>query len=140
MNQIADQYARVELEMDEDMVNEDDLLDQTLEEEARVPETQFATDTDIIRANKPSDGALQDDGETQILHRRTYVFKERVNAKSETKKNTREMKVNLPSSNVGKRRGTQSPDTKGITASKKLATRGRASPKGKLVKHNDSPL
>lgn len=39
MNQIADQYARVELEMDEDMVNEDDLLDQTLEEEARVPET-----------------------------------------------------------------------------------------------------
>ncbi|KAG2314586.1 hypothetical protein Bca52824_017708 [Brassica carinata] len=35
-----------------------------------------------------------------------------------------------------RRPGTQSPDTKGLAASKKLATRGRASPKSKPSKHS----
>ncbi|CAF2081742.1 unnamed protein product [Brassica napus] len=36
----------------------------------------------------------------------------------------------------GKRRGTRSPEAKRSCCIKKLAIRGRASPKGKMVKHN----
>ena len=40
INQMADQYAIVDFDMDEDMLNDDDLLDEELEENTVIPETQ----------------------------------------------------------------------------------------------------
>ncbi|KAJ4889501.1 hypothetical protein Rs2_29249 [Raphanus sativus] len=40
MNQYLDQYASVDIEMDENMIDDDDLLDEMEEEEADIPETQ----------------------------------------------------------------------------------------------------
>ncbi|KAH0898586.1 hypothetical protein HID58_048154, partial [Brassica napus] len=94
MRQFEEQYASVNFEMDEEMLDEDDLLDEVENEE--INEGQEREKTRKLQKDKPQ----------------PY----------------------RPS----KRRGTRSPDTKGIAASKKLATRGRASPKGKLVKHSQT--
>ena len=37
---MADQYASVDFDMDEDMLNDDDLLDEELEENTVIPKTQ----------------------------------------------------------------------------------------------------
>ncbi|KAF3493815.1 hypothetical protein DY000_02053375 [Brassica cretica] len=114
--------------MDEDMLNDDDLLDEAEEKDAVIPETQEV--------------ALQDKQRQRLVDREPRAAEEE---KEETRKTSMEARLAierskqnqkdlLPPLSINKRRGTRSPDMKGTAASKKLAVRGRASPKGKLVR------
>lgn len=40
INQMAEQYASVDFDMDEEILNDDDLLDEVMEEDIVIPETQ----------------------------------------------------------------------------------------------------
>ncbi|KAH0849364.1 LOW QUALITY PROTEIN: hypothetical protein HID58_091371 [Brassica napus] len=115
INQITEQYASVDFEMDEEMLNEDDLLDET-DDDLVVPETQ-----EVVVKDNPAQKNTDDSGARGMG--------------KETEKVKKIQKDSMPPISINKRRGTRSPDRKGTAASKKLAVRGRASPKGKLVKH-----
>ncbi|KAG5394919.1 hypothetical protein IGI04_024882 [Brassica rapa subsp. trilocularis] len=115
INQITEQYASVDFEMDEEMLNEDDLLDET-DDDLVVPETQ-----EVVVKDNPAQKNTDDSGARGMG--------------KETEKVKKIQKDSVPPISINKRRGTRSPDRKGTAASKKLAVRGRASPKGKLVKH-----
>ncbi|KAG2307811.1 hypothetical protein Bca52824_027559 [Brassica carinata] len=127
MNQIAEKYPSLNFEMDEEMLDDDDLLDEIPEEEEGVPETQE------VEAQKKESSKVRVIGEGRNtadkgsraltgLHQGTEKKAKLPNEKSQQAAQSRLW-------------GTRSPDTKRIAASKKLVNRGRASPKGKLVKY-----
>nr|VDC84435.1 unnamed protein product [Brassica rapa] len=131
ITQIMEEYASVDLEMDDDMVDDDDLLDDMDDEDAAVPETQ-----EVLIQNKKdlSKKGVMDEDTTAKEMRSTSspaAGLERV-----TKSQKEKSKKDKPqASYLHKHRGAKSPDTKGLAASRKLASRGRVSPKGKLVRH-----
>ncbi|KAJ4896363.1 DUF4283 domain-containing protein [Raphanus sativus] len=133
MNQYLDQYASVDIEMDENMLDDDDLLDEMEEEEKTVPETQevIAPANQIkakeglptIREEMDKAARSGRDGERRVQERTTRPPKD--------------LPAAVPS--FSKRRGARSPDSKGLAASKKLASIGKASPKGKMRTSDDGP-
>lgn len=134
MNQFADQYASVDIEMDEEMLDNDDLLDEDMEKETQVPETQVIArqsnaekrlSTNMIRVEEGRDKQrkIRPEAGTGMLSPQ----KKKIDREERSKQQ-------LPSN--GKRRGARSPDAKGTAASKKLALRGRSIPRGKLIRHN----
>ena len=125
MNQIADQYASVELEMDEDLLDKDDLLDDVMEEDTVIPETQ-EVGNQATKDQNIEGGALGGDEKEKDKSNRTSP-----ETRQEMEQSKKPQKDKLLPTNSTKRRGTRSPDTKGLAASKKLASRGRASPRGK---------
>lgn len=133
INQITEQYASVDFEMDEDMLNDDDLLDETEDEVLFVPETQ-----EVINQANPIQKSDDKDVRGDVRGDRQGTEKTRktgLDTNQAPEKNRKAQKDMLPPTSINKRRGTRSPDRKGTAASKKLAVRGRNSPKGKLVKH-----
>ncbi|CAN6996777.1 unnamed protein product, partial [Brassica oleracea var. botrytis] len=132
MNKIADQYADIDFDMDESMIDEDDLLED-MEEDVVVPEIQEITKT-IEPKNKAAEVG-KDKEISKLASEQPQDEADKGQENKSTKQNTKALRGRslVPH---GKRRGARSPDTKGVDASKKLAIRGRASPKGKLVKHN----
>ncbi|CAN6924380.1 unnamed protein product [Brassica oleracea] len=128
INQLADQYASVDFEMDEDLLEEDDLLDDMMDEDTVIPETQGI--------NSQAGGDQNKEGISQGVDGKEKEKSGRINpeAGQEMDKKKRSQKDKPPPKITIKHRGVRSPDTKGIAASKKLANRGRASPKGKQVK------
>ena len=134
INKIAEQYASVDFEMDEEMMEEDDLLDENMEDETQVLDTQVMVEqnntdlrpTETLRCNE---GERDKNGKQGSEEAQDLV-------KPQNKRNRKEAKEKLQLPTNGKRRGATSPDAKGNEASKKLALRGRASPKGKLVRHS----
>ncbi|KAG2331570.1 hypothetical protein Bca52824_002750 [Brassica carinata] len=131
MNKIAEQYAGIE--MDAEMLDNDDLLDdltpeattdENMAEAELVAKAAKAVDTeDLIiatgQASPISATTISKDKKTKpdIIATEGFAVKDR--------------KV---TSLQGKRRGQRSPDSKGISASRKLAARGRGSPRGKLIR------
>ncbi|KAG5401122.1 hypothetical protein IGI04_015729 [Brassica rapa subsp. trilocularis] len=127
INQIADQYASVDFDMDEDMLNEDDLLDEELEENTVIPETQeFEMQSNLPQ--REEDRAGRDVRKEKEKERLTTKTPRPAASKEQelTKKAQKDMR---PPISINKHRGTRSPDTKGAAASKKLAIRGPYSKK-----------
>ncbi|CAN6822186.1 unnamed protein product, partial [Brassica oleracea] len=145
MNLLAEQYGSVDLEMDEEMIDEDDLLDDLMEEVAMVPETQEPPETDAtITHVKPASKNQEAQEQLNRAMAGEDLIGEKIQTSSKEAGNEKERKQekqgskgqkDKPTGVDGKRRNMRSPDTKGLTSSKKLAIRGRASPKGKLSKH-----
>ncbi|KAF2602627.1 hypothetical protein F2Q70_00025738 [Brassica cretica] len=133
INQMADQYASVDFDMDEDMLNDDDLLDEELEENIVIPETQECEKQSNL-PQQEEDRAVRDVGKEKEKEK-TTTKKPRPAASKEQELSKKAQKDMMPQISINKHRGTRSPDTKGAAASKKLTIRGRASPKGKLVRH-----
>ncbi|KAL0693801.1 hypothetical protein Bca4012_060981 [Brassica carinata] len=126
--EVFNQYASVDLEMDEDILDNDDLLDEEGDEEAAVPETRE------LVANKNREKTKEvtraGDGDAKKTMRNPRPTDRQAGERTSKPLNA---KPHPPSLN--KRRGTRSPDTKGLAASKKLASRGRSSLRGKMVRH-----
>ncbi|KAH0863890.1 hypothetical protein HID58_081101, partial [Brassica napus] len=103
-------------EMDAAMLENDDLLDE-----------------DFELGTEEADDALEE-GQIEALPTRIEV--EQKNEKKVVKgsKDDKEIRGALVYTNQTRKRGARSPDIKGTTASKKLATRGRMSPKSKQMK------
>ncbi|KAF2589827.1 hypothetical protein F2Q70_00038973 [Brassica cretica] len=114
--------------MDEDMLNDDDLLDEAEEEDAVIPETQEVVLQDKRRQE------LDDREPRAAEEEKEETRKTSMEARLAVERSKQNQKDLLPPLSINKRRGTRSPDMKGTTTSKKLAVRGRASPKGKLVR------
>ncbi|XP_013615321.1 PREDICTED: splicing regulatory glutamine/lysine-rich protein 1-like, partial [Brassica oleracea var. oleracea] len=132
INEMADKYAGIDFDMDESMIDEDDLLE-GMENDVVVPETQEITKT-LELQNKAAE--VGKDKETpKLASGQPHEEADRSQRKKSLKQNQKAPRGRslVPH---GKQRGTRSPDAKGVAASKKLAIRGRASPKGKMVKHN----
>ncbi|CAG7888539.1 unnamed protein product [Brassica rapa] len=133
MNKIAEQYASVDFDMEEDLLDEDDLLVDMEDDEEVVPETQ-----EIM---KPQDSKKQTAEARKVKETKTKRASTQLQPGAGVEQEKQVTKRTEPAMRGrslvphGRRRGTRSPDTKGVAASKKLAVRGRASPKGKLVKH-----
>ncbi|KAG2281390.1 hypothetical protein Bca4012_049865 [Brassica carinata] len=104
-----------------------------MEEDVVVPEIQEITKT-IEPKNKAAEVG-KDKEISKLASEQPQDEADKGQENKSTKQNTKALRGRslVPH---GKRRGARSPDTKGVDASKKLAIRGRASPKGKLVKHN----
>ena len=130
---MADQYASVDFDMDEDMLNDDDLLDEELEENTVIPKTQECEKQSNL-PQQEEDRAVRDVGKEKEKEK-TTTKKPRPAASKEQEQSKKAQKDMMPQISINKHRGTWSPDTKGAAASKKLTIRGRASPKGKLVRH-----
>ncbi|KAH0881008.1 hypothetical protein HID58_068402 [Brassica napus] len=133
LKEFEEQYASVQLEMDEEMLDNDDLLDETRVEETMVEETmapEYQTAGTKNLEKQHEDGrVLGGEGKEKREQSRNNLPPRRM-----SEQGRRMQKNPLPPANLNKRRGTRSPDTKGLAASRKLANRGRASPKGKLAK------
>ncbi|KAF2564012.1 hypothetical protein F2Q70_00015116 [Brassica cretica] len=119
--------------MDEDMMDNDDLLDETMVEETMVEETMVSESQPAgiknLEFQNEDRRVLGGEGKEKGEQCRDIPPTRR-----ESEQGKRLQKNLLPPTNSNKRRGTRSPDTKGLAASKKLANRGRASPKGKQAK------
>ncbi|KAL0876367.1 hypothetical protein Bca101_026072 [Brassica carinata] len=127
------QYASVDLEMDEEMIDNDDRLGENMEEERIIAEkvvleTQIGGNKISGDQNKEK-GARERDGEAKEKQR-----KETSSSRRELEHNKRPQKEKMSSTDISKRQGARSPDTKGLAASKKLANRGRVSPRSKQAK------
>ncbi|KAF3548727.1 hypothetical protein DY000_02003553 [Brassica cretica] len=144
MNKIAEDYVDMGIEMNEGMLDEDDLLD---EMDALADNT--TTNTKDLQTGHSKQHEQQQAKVTSSTHENQSLMAgkmEKTQKQKEKGNNVIKKQGNhqkQPSSKhmaitptIGKRRGTHSPDSKGLAASKKLATRGRASPKGKLIKHS----
>ncbi|CDY54536.1 BnaCnng27180D [Brassica napus] len=132
INEMADKYAGIDFDMDESMIDEDDLLEE-MENDVVVPETQEITKTLELQNKAPEVG--KDKESPKLASGQPHEEADRSQRKKSLKQNQKAPRGRslVPH---GKRRGTRSPEAKGVAASKKLAIRGRASPKGKMVKHN----
>ena len=133
LKKFEEQYASVQIEMDEDMMDNDDLLDETMEEETMVEETMVPESQTACIKNLESQNedrrVLGGEGKEKGDQCRNIPP-----TRQASEQGKRLQKNLLPPTNSNKRRGTRSLDTKGLAASKKLANRGRASPKGKQEK------
>ena len=118
LKEFDEHYASVQLEMDEDMMDNDDLLDETMVEETMVPESQTAGIQNLELQNEDR-RILGGEGKGKGEQCRDSLPTRR-----ESEQGKRLHKNLLPPTNSNKRRGTRSPDTKGLAASKKLANRG----------------
>ncbi|KAH0869486.1 hypothetical protein HID58_076508 [Brassica napus] len=135
-----DEYAKLadlaDLDMTDDMVNQDDLLDEMelLKEHTRddemedgrieaisqlSPERQ-CTKTQMAIGKKTANHEVE---KGEIVEERETV--EQVKQDPKNKASAQQ------TSTLGKKRGARSPDLKGASASRKLASRGRFSPKSK---------
>ncbi|CAN7120367.1 unnamed protein product, partial [Brassica rapa subsp. narinosa] len=131
ITQIMEEYASVDLEMDDDMVDDDDLLDDMDDEDAAVPETQ-----EVLIQNKKDLSKKGLMGEDTTAKEMRSTSSPAAGLERVTKSQKEKSKKDKPqASYLHKHRGAKSPDTKGLAASRKLASRGRVSPKGKLVRH-----
>ncbi|KAF3588269.1 hypothetical protein F2Q69_00027843 [Brassica cretica] len=132
------------IEMNEGMLDEDDLLD---EMDALAENT--TTNTKDLQTGHSKQHEQQQAKVTSSTHENQSLMAgkmEKTQKQKEKGNNVIKKQGNhqkQPSSKhmaitptIGKRRGTRSPDSKGLAASKKMETRGRASPKGKLIKHS----
>ncbi|KAG2281719.1 hypothetical protein Bca52824_052939 [Brassica carinata] len=138
-----DEYAKLadlaDLDMTEDMVNQDDLLDEMglLKEHTRddemedgrieaisqlSPERQ-CTKTQMAIGKKTANHEVE---KGEIVEERETV--EQVKQDPKNKASAQQ------TSTLGKKRGARSPDLKGASDSRKLASRGRFSPKSKVMK------
>lgn len=123
MNQYLELYASVDIEMDDKMVDEDDLLDEMEDEEAAVPETQ-----EMVTPTKQ--GRL-------LVADKEVERPEKIMGRSDRQgkgQNSKPQRDKPTSTYPNKRRAARSLDLKGLAASKKLASRGKGSPKGKMAK------
>ncbi|KAH0862276.1 hypothetical protein HID58_079487, partial [Brassica napus] len=128
-----------DLDMTEDMINQDDLLDEMelLKEHTRddemedgrieaisqlSPERQ-CTKTQMAIGKKTANHEVE---KGEIVEERETV--EQVKQDPKNKASAQQ------TSTLGKKRGARSPDLKGASASRKLASRGRFSPKSKVMK------
>ncbi|KAF2574495.1 hypothetical protein F2Q70_00002136 [Brassica cretica] len=133
MNKIPELYASVDFDMEEDLLDKDDLLVDMEDNEVLVPETQ-----EIM---KPQDLKKQTAESRKIKEKKIKRASTQLQSGAGVEQEKQATKRTEPATRGrslvphGRIRGTRSPDTKGAAASKKLAVRGRASPKGKLVKH-----
>ncbi|KAH0880699.1 hypothetical protein HID58_068093 [Brassica napus] len=133
MNLLAEQYGSVDLEMDEEMIDEDDLLEDLMEEVAMVPETQEPPETDAtITHVKPASKNQEAQEQLNRAMAGEDLIGEKIQTSSKEARNEKERKQekqgskgqkDKPTGVDGKRRNMRSPDTKGLTASKKLAIR-----------------
>ena len=100
-----EQYASVDLEMDDDMIDDDDLLVDMEDEEADVPETREV----MIQTKKDQKirGALEGDGAVKETMRKPSLT-----ARQGSEKVTKPQKDKPQPSSINKRRGARSPDTK----------------------------
>ncbi|KAH0918638.1 hypothetical protein HID58_026298, partial [Brassica napus] len=122
INQMADQYASVDLEMDEDMLNEDDLLDEELEENTVIPETQELGVQPILPQHEEARAGRDVGKEKEKEKLMTKTLRPESSKEQEISKKAQ--KDMMPPISINKRRGARSPDKKGVAASKKLAIRG----------------
>lgn len=131
MDKFAEEYAGTE--MDEDMIADDDLLDE-LEVEKEVGKKIGTEDHVPKRQEDPLTKSTN--GEQ---NKRKPVLRRDQETRAGTKEHKDGSKAKVPTGQ-SKRRGLRSLDSKGTLASKKLAVRGRASPKGKLVRSSRAPI
>ncbi|KAH0871871.1 hypothetical protein HID58_078893, partial [Brassica napus] len=122
LKEFEEQYASVQLEMDEEMLDNDDLLDETRVEETMVEETmapEYQTAGTKNLEKQHEDGrVLGGEGKEKREQSRNNLPPRRM-----SEQGRRMQKNPLPPANLNKRRGTRSPDTKGLAASRKLANR-----------------
>ncbi|KAH0865282.1 hypothetical protein HID58_082493 [Brassica napus] len=119
INQMMDQYASVNLYMDEEMLEDDDLLDESMEEDVVIPETQEVA-KQTQQEKRGEDQALGGVGKEKEKIERAGT-----KASEELDRSKRGPPEKQQHTITNKRRGMRSPDPKGIAASRKLASRGR---------------
>lgn len=113
--QLEDQYVSVDFEMDEEMLENDDLLDEPEGEHAFVLETQEIGP--MITKDCTKEGTKREVGSAVGMK-----SKPKQKEVQEREQSTKLQKDKPKSLSSIRRPGTQSPDTKGLAASKKLAT------------------
>lgn len=129
LDKIIEEYAEMAMQteplMDADMLEEDDLLDELSDPDDKEGQIEAISQLSPVRATRPI-GTEKTKQSQATLGKGTKM--EPANMENNEK---REIKNPIP---MGRRRGARSPEIKGASASKKLATRGRLSPKPKQLK------
>uniref|UniRef100_A0A0D3BQJ0 DUF4283 domain-containing protein n=1 Tax=Brassica oleracea var. oleracea TaxID=109376 RepID=A0A0D3BQJ0_BRAOL len=137
LDRSIDVYA--EMAMNEEMIDADDLLDENFEnkeflvEEGREEEEQIEAVAQLSqnRSTRPPLGE-------RMKEKSAPQVKETSKEAALDEQNDKNGKTSLTP--LGKKRGAKSPDLKGDSASRKLANRGRLSPKKKQFKPSRDPI
>ncbi|KAJ4876178.1 Uncharacterized protein Rs2_41196 [Raphanus sativus] len=127
LKELEDQYASVDFEMDEDMLDNDDLLDEDMVEETFVPDSQAVGTQNRELQNKEG----RELGEQE--KDRTSKEKE-IPTGQEMERNKKQQTSLGTTPNINKRRGLRSPDPK------EQAAKARAPLLFKSSKLDDGPL
>ncbi|KAH0897655.1 hypothetical protein HID58_047223 [Brassica napus] len=119
MNKIAERYASVDFDMEEDLLDEDDLLVDMEDNEVVVPETREIMKPQDLKKQTAESRKIKEikikRASTQLQSGACVEQEKQATKRDEPAKRGRSL---IPH---GRRRGTRSLDTKGAAASKKLA-------------------
>lgn len=135
-NEKGKEDAYADLAMNEEMMENDDLLDEISEE---VQAFEKELEDERIEAISQLSPSRKDRLSLTKLKEPSEVQGGEVVARGTSNKPALGKIDTTIAQTIGKRRGSRSPDLKGAAASKKLATRGRLSPKAKLLKPSREP-
>ena len=128
-----DEYAA--LAMNEKMIEEDDLLDEFDEPEKNIEDGMFDEEQiEAISQLSPEPRFSKARPPIAKIQQKSVAEGEKRDVHKDAGKEQKAKKGAAQTATVGKKRGARSPDIKGVTASRKLATHGRLSPKPKQMK------
>ncbi|CAG7901202.1 unnamed protein product, partial [Brassica rapa] len=121
--------------MTEDMINEDDLLADIAEMEKQTQaEDKEDGRIEAISQLSPQRPNSKTAEEAAPIDKQIKKRVQEEKFQDNSLKNQRNHQESQQITTLGKKRGARSPDLKGVAASRKLATRGRLSPKPKTMK------
>ncbi|KAL0899225.1 hypothetical protein Bca101_083186 [Brassica carinata] len=133
LNKSVDEYAA--LAMNAGMVDDDDLLDAFAEPEEQNREAEMEDGRiEAISQLSPERNENKSNGSGAMESKITKQGVEEGEVMENNKKEQRSARTSQQTTIQGRRRGARSLDLKGASASKKLASRGRLSPKTKVLK------